>query len=90
MQSGHVALQLAARQLGMTVRTLQRRLRDEGTSFHAVLDDVRRDVALTQMRARRQSIDELAFILGFEKSSSFHRAFKRWTGQTPGEFRRYS
>jgi AraC-like DNA-binding protein len=90
MQSGHVALQLAARQLGMTVRTLQRRLRDEGTSFHAVLDDVRRDVALTQMRARRQSIDELAFILGFEKSSSFHRAFKRWTGQTPGEFRRHS
>ncbi len=90
MQSGHVALQVAARQLGMTARTLQRRLRDEGTSFHAVLDDVRRDVALTQMRARRQSIDELAFVLGFEKSSSFHRAFKRWTGQTPGEFRRHS
>ena len=90
MQSGHVALQVAARHLGMTARTLQRRLRDEGTSFHAVLDDVRRDVALTQMRARRQSIDELAFILGFEKSSSFHRAFKRWTGQTPGEFRRHS
>jgi AraC-like DNA-binding protein len=90
MQAGHTALQLAARQLGMTSRTLQRRLRDEGTSFHAVLDDVRRDVALTQMRARRQSIDELAFVLGFEKSSSFHRAFKRWTGQTPGEFRRIS
>jgi AraC-like DNA-binding protein len=90
MQAGHVALHLAARQLGMTARTLQRRLRDEGTSFHAVLDDVRRDVALTQMRVRRQSIDELAFVLGFEKSSSFHRAFKRWTGQTPGEFRRHS
>ena len=90
MQSGHIALQGAARQLGMTTRTLQRRLRDEGTSFNAVLDDVRRDVALTQMRARRQSIDELAFVLGFEKTSSFHRAFKRWTGLTPGEFRRSS
>ncbi len=90
MQSGHLALQGAARQLGMTTRTLQRRLRDEGTSFNAVLDDVRRDVALTQMRARRQSIDELAFVLGFEKTSSFHRAFKRWTGLTPGEFRRHS
>ncbi len=89
MQSGHVALEEAARRLGMTARTLQRRLREEGTSFHAVLDDVRRDVALTQMRARRQSIDELAFVLGFEKSSSFHRAFKRWTGLTPGEFRRH-
>jgi AraC-like DNA-binding protein len=90
MQAGHLALQGAARQLGMTTRTLQRRLRDEGTSFNAVLDDVRRDVALTQMRARRQSIDELAFVLGFEKTSSFHRAFKRWTGLTPGEFRRHS
>jgi AraC-like DNA-binding protein len=89
MRSGHVALEAAARELGMTTRTLQRRLRDEGTSFHAVLDDVRRDVALTQMRARRQSIDELAFVLGFEKSSSFHRAFKRWTGVTPGEFRKH-
>jgi AraC-like DNA-binding protein len=89
MQSGPTALQAAARHLGMTARTLQRRLREEGTSFHAVLDDVRRDVALAQMRARRQSIDELAFVLGFEKSSSFHRAFKRWTGLTPGEFRRH-
>ena len=89
MQSGHVALQAAARHLGMTTRTLQRRLRDEGTSFNALLDDVRRDVALTQMRGRRQSIDELAFVLGFEKTSSFHRAFKRWTGLTPGEFRRH-
>jgi AraC-like DNA-binding protein len=88
MHSGEVALHNAARHLGTTGRTLQRRLREEGTSFNEVLDEVRRDVALAQMRARRQSIDELAFVLGFEKSSSFHRAFKRWTGLTPGEFRR--
>jgi AraC-like DNA-binding protein len=88
MHSGEVALPAAARQLGTTSRTLQRRLHEEGTSFHEVLDDLRREVALAQMRARRQSIDELAFVLGFEKSSSFHRAFKRWTGLTPGEFRR--
>jgi AraC-like DNA-binding protein len=90
MQAGAMALQAAARTLGMTTRTLQRRLREEGTSFNAVLDDMRRDVALTQMRARRRSIDELAFVLGFEKTSSFHRAFKRWTGLTPGEFRRHN
>ncbi len=90
MQAGEVALEAAARSLGMTTRTLQRRLREEGTSFNAVLDDMRRDVALTQMRARRQSIDELSFVLGFEKTSSFHRAFKRWTGLTPGEFRRHN
>jgi AraC-like DNA-binding protein len=88
MHSGDVDLRVAARSLGFTSRTLQRRLREEGTSFNEVLDEVRRDVALRQMRARRQSIDELAFVLGFEKSSSFHRAFKRWTGLTPGEFRR--
>jgi AraC-like DNA-binding protein len=88
MASGDVALRRAARHLGTTGRTLQRRLHEEGTSFNEVLDGVRREVALAQMRARRRSIDELAFVLGFEKSSSFHRAFKRWTGLTPGEFRR--
>lgn len=88
IHSGDIALPVAARQLGTTGRTLQRRLREEGTSFQEVLDEVRRDVALAQMRARRQSIDEVAFVLGFEKSSSFHRAFKRWTGLTPGEFRK--
>jgi AraC-like DNA-binding protein len=88
IHSGELTLQGAARHLSTTGRTLQRRLHEEGTSFQGVLDDVRRDVALAQMRARRQSIDEVAFVLGFEKSSSFHRAFKRWTGLTPGEFRK--
>jgi AraC-like DNA-binding protein len=88
MHTGPVALRAAARELGTTARTLQRRLHEEGTSFHEVLDELRRDVAISQMRARRKSIDELAFVLGFEKTSSFHRAFKRWTGQTPGEFRK--
>jgi AraC-like DNA-binding protein len=88
IHSGDLALGPAARYLSTTGRTLQRRLREEGTSFQEVLDEVRRDVALAQMRAQRQSIDEVAFVLGFEKSSSFHRAFKRWTGLTPVEFRK--
>jgi AraC-like DNA-binding protein len=78
----------AARQLGTTPRTMQRRLREEGTSYKQVLDDVRQEIAVTQMRERRVSADEIASLLGFDKSSSFHRAFKRWTGVTPGEFRR--
>ncbi|HEX4448866.1 MAG TPA: AraC family transcriptional regulator ligand-binding domain-containing protein [Polyangiaceae bacterium] len=89
IHSGDLALGPAARHLGTTGRTLQRRLREEGTSFQEVLDEVRRDVALGQMRAKRQSIDEVAFVLGFEKSSSFQRAFKRWTGLTPVEFRKH-
>jgi AraC-like DNA-binding protein len=65
-------------------------LQEEGTSFQQVIDEVRREVAVTHMRGRRATIDEIAFLLGFEKPSSFHRAFKRWTGVTPGEFRRQS
>jgi AraC-like DNA-binding protein len=88
LESGEPAIESVARRLGTTPRTLQRRLHDEGTSFHQVLDEVRREVAVSHMRGRRATIDEVAFLLGFEKPSSFHRAFKRWTGVTPGEFRR--
>jgi AraC-like DNA-binding protein len=90
LQTGEPTVETIARQLGTTSRTLQRRLHDEGTSFQQVLDEVRREVAVTHMRGRRATIDEVAFLLGFEKPSSFHRAFKRWTGITPGEFRRQS
>jgi AraC-like DNA-binding protein len=90
LQTGEPTVETIARQLGTTSRTLQRRLHDEGTSFQQVLDEVRREVAVTHMRGRRATIDEVAFLLGFEKPSSFHRAFKRWTGVTPGEFRRQS
>jgi AraC-like DNA-binding protein len=90
LRTGEPTVETVARQLATTSRTLQRRLRDEGTSFQQVLDEVRREVAVTHMRERRATIDEVAFLLGFEKPSSFHRAFKRWTGVTPGEFRRQS
>jgi AraC-like DNA-binding protein len=90
LQSGEPALDTVAQKVGTSPRTLQRRLRDEATSFQQVLDEVRREAALTHMRSRRATIDEVAFMLGFEKPSSFHRAFKRWTGLTPGEFRRQS
>ena len=90
LQTGEPAIENLARELGTTPRTLQRRLREEETSFQEVLDEVRREVALTHMRSRRVTIDEVAFLLGFEKPNSFHRAFKRWTGVTPGEFRRQS
>jgi AraC-like DNA-binding protein len=88
LESGEPPIEVVARRLGTTARTLQRRLHEEGTSFHQVLDEVRREVAVTHMRGRAATIDEVAFLLGFEKPSSFHRAFKRWTGVTPGEFRR--
>jgi len=78
---------LAAR-LKMSVRTLNRLLAGEGTSYRELLDARRRDAATRYLSGNHVSIAEVVFLLGFSEASSFHRAFKRWTGQTPGEFRR--
>jgi AraC-like DNA-binding protein len=81
-------LERVARRLGTTPRTLQRRLRDENTTFQDLLDSVRHEIALVHVGKQAASIDEIAWLLGFSNGSAFHRAFKRWTGITPGEFRR--
>ena len=73
--------------LGMGEKTLQRRLKDEGTSYQQVLDEVRRDLAQQYLREGPMSVCEVTFQLGFSDQSSFTRAFRRWTGKTPGEFR---
>ena len=76
-----------ALKLHMSVRSLQRRLQIEGTSFAEVLSDLRRDRALHYLKDRRLSIGEVAFLLGFRDVTAFHRAFKRWTGSTPATYR---
>jgi AraC-like DNA-binding protein len=81
------ATQLASR-LTMSVRTLSRSLAAAGTSYRQVLDDLRRELALRHLAGNRFSISEIAFLLGFVELTSFTRAFKRWTGETPAEFRR--
>lgn len=83
-------LERVARRLGTTPRTLQRRLRDEKTTFQDLLDSVRHELALVHVGKQAASIDEIAWLLGFSNGSAFHRAFKRWTGVTPGEFRRHA
>jgi AraC-like DNA-binding protein len=82
-------LDRVAKRLGTTPRTLQRRLRDENTTFQDLLDSVRHELALVHVGKQAASIDEIAWLLGFSNGSAFHRAFKRWTGVTPGEFRRH-
>lgn len=77
-----------ARKLGLGSRTLQRRLREEGTAFQQVVADARRAVALRYLSERALSLTEVAFLLGYTDPSNFHRAFKRWTGTTPAEARR--
>jgi AraC-like DNA-binding protein len=75
-----------ARQLGLTTRSLQRRLKDEQTSFQVVREAVRRELA-TRYLDDNLSIAEISFLLGFSEPSAFFRAFKRWTGLTPVESR---
>jgi AraC-like DNA-binding protein len=85
---GELTLGAAARRLATTPRTLQRKLRDEGTSFQQVIDEVRREMTVALIRDHATPTSEIAFVLGFRDLSSFHRAFKRWMGIPPGEFRR--
>lgn len=76
--------------LGMSARTLRRRLDGEETTFRVVLDDARMAIAKQHLAQRTVSIAELAFLLGFSDATAFHRAFKRWTGRTPQAFARGS
>jgi AraC-like DNA-binding protein len=76
-----------ARGLATSPRTLQRRLAECETSFQALLDDVRRELALRHL-ARGRSVTDTAFLLGFSELSAFSRAFRRWTGRTPRTYTR--
>lgn len=76
-----------ARRLHMSVRTLNRVLAAEGTTFRALAASTRRELAERALSHPHASIAEVAFALGFSELSAFHRAFRRWTGMTPGEFR---
>jgi AraC-like DNA-binding protein len=81
------SLRKVARALRMSERSLQRRLREEGTTFNEVLDDTRRSIALQHLKSGHFEPVEVAFLAGFTHLSSFYRAFRRWTGTTPEVFR---
>ncbi|AKQ63923.1 Transcriptional regulator, AraC family [Myxococcus hansupus] len=88
LASGGATNERIAKRLHMSVRTLHRRMRDEGTSLQEVVDTLRRELALRYLEDRRLAIPEVAYLLGFSEASAFHRAFRRWTGTTPAEHRR--
>ncbi|WP_245586222.1 AraC family transcriptional regulator [Solimonas soli] len=71
-----------------SVSTLRRRLDDEGQSFRGIRDALRRDLAIRQLTRSSQTIVEIAQSLGFAEPSAFHRAFRQWTGVSPGDYRR--
>ena len=76
-----------AKRLGVSDRTLHRRLADEGTSHSELLDEARRERAMILLADRSLSAAEISFLLGYSEPGAFFRAFKRWTGKTPGAYR---
>jgi AraC-like DNA-binding protein len=76
-----------ARAMGMSARTLARRLQEEGTRYAAVLDETRRSIALDLLDGP-VAVYEVSFLLGYSEPSTFHRAFRRWTGESPEAWRR--
>jgi AraC-like DNA-binding protein len=77
-----------AGELSMTPATLRRRLHEDGTSYQTIKDQLRRDVAISLLSHSQRSAMDIGLELGFSERSAFHRAFKKWTGASPGEFRR--
>ncbi|MDD0841587.1 AraC family transcriptional regulator [Pseudomonas sp. Gutcm_11s] len=87
---GEVQQGVVAEALGMSVRNLHRHLQKQATSFKELLDDSRRRLAFDYLREAECSVNEVCYRLGFNEPSSFNRAFRRWTGETPGQWRRHA
>ena len=79
--------QIAAR-LNTSVRSLQLKLKEQGTNYRSILADTRRDLAFEYLKDDDVPLEEIAYLLGFSESSVFHRTFKRWTNVTPGLYRK--
>jgi AraC-like DNA-binding protein len=84
---GRVLVEDVARSLGMSERTLARKLSDERLNFTEILQQLRRDLAVRYLDDRKLHVSKIAWLLGFHEVSAFTHAFKRWTGKTPREVR---
>ena len=87
LHQGPVARDHVARELGVSERTLHRRRKDEGMTYAEVYDGVRDRMAREYLKTDRVTVSEIAFLLGFSESSAFVRAFRRWPGFSPSDFR---
>ncbi|GAB4023609.1 AraC family transcriptional regulator [Spirosoma koreense] len=87
MKGEEPTLAAVADRLAMGVRTLQLHLKEAGTSYQQLLDETRKDLAVSHLREHQLSTTDIAYLLGFAEPSVFFRSFKKWTGQTPGAFR---
>ena len=88
MRDGEPKLSRAAKQFGMSPRLLQRRLKEYGLDFKKLVDDTRQRLALQYIKEEKDTLTQIAFMLGYSDVSAFNRAFKRWTGTAPLKYRR--
>jgi AraC-like DNA-binding protein len=88
LHTGETGMDRIAERLGMSRQTLYRALKAEGVTFEAVLDDLRRRLALSFLSDRKVSVNETAYLVGFSEPAAFSRAFKRWTGSSPKAVRK--
>jgi AraC-like DNA-binding protein len=88
LPSGKVSQEIIAKALHMSIRNLQRKLKNMNTSFRDILEETRRELAKQYIHNTDVSLNEVTFLLGFSESSSFSRAYKRWHGVTPSKSRK--
>jgi AraC-like DNA-binding protein len=90
LPSGQVSEEGIASSINVSQRSLQRKLKEQGVSFTRLLENTRRELSMQYVRNPQHSLNEVAFLLGFAEPSNFSRAFKRWYGRSPSQFRQDS
>lgn len=87
IQGNNPTIEDVAKDLGMSVRVLQKKLKEEGVTFSEIATSVRQELAKSYLAEKRYTVDDITYLLGFSEPSVFRRAFKAWTGVTPGQYR---
>lgn len=82
-----MSIEAVAGNFNMSVRTLQRKLKEEGISYLVIVEEVRKTLAIHYIENSSSSVKEIAAIIGYSEPSAFVRAFKKWTGITPSAYR---
>ncbi|MDH5655377.1 MAG: AraC family transcriptional regulator, partial [Spirochaetia bacterium] len=84
--SNDLTIESVARKIPISVRGLQMKLKNENTGFQQIFNDIRKQISISHLKENSASITEISYLLGFSDPSSFQKAFKKWTGKSPGKF----